>query len=91
MTSTSTPLPYGPVMTRLLPVLRRGFRGLNRLMVPAIDAGFGPRLATPAGGSILVLRTVGHRSGMPRRATRGFARIDLNCGPDWSNRRVRRP
>jgi deazaflavin-dependent oxidoreductase (nitroreductase family) len=63
-------------MTRLLPALRRGFRLFNRFTVPAIEAGFGPRLSTPVGGSMLVLGTVGHRSGLPRRAPLGYALLD---------------
>ena len=55
MSPSSTPLPYGPTMTRLLPGLRRAFRAANRFTVPAIQAGFGPRLSTPATGSMLVV------------------------------------
>lgn len=76
MVTPEPALPYGPIMTRLLPLLRRGFRIMNRVTVPAIEAGFGPRLATPATGSMLVLRTVGQRSGLPRQAPLGYALVD---------------
>lgn len=69
-------LPYGRTMTRLLPVLRRAFRVLNRMTVPAVRSGLGPLFGTPATGSMLVLRTVGHRSGLTREAPLGYALLD---------------
>jgi deazaflavin-dependent oxidoreductase (nitroreductase family) len=60
-------------MTRLLPTLRRGFLVANRTVAaPALRAGLGPLLATPAGGSILLLRTRGRRSGLTREAPLGY-------------------
>ncbi len=70
------PLPYGPVVTRLLPGLRRGFRVVNRVSGPAIKRGFGPLLGTPISGQILVLRTIGRRSGQVREAPVGYALVD---------------
>jgi deazaflavin-dependent oxidoreductase (nitroreductase family) len=65
--------PYGPRMTRWLPALHRAFGLVNRrFAVPALRAGLGPLFATPAGGSILVLRTRGRRSGLVREAPLGY-------------------
>ncbi len=69
-------LPYGPSVTRLLPGLRRGFRVVNRATGPAITAGFGPLLGTPATGQMLLLRTVGHKSGQRRQAPVGYALVE---------------
>jgi deazaflavin-dependent oxidoreductase (nitroreductase family) len=69
-------LPYGPVVTRLLPGLRKGFRLFNRLTGPAITSGFGPLLGTPATGYMMLLRTTGHRTGQVREAPVGYAVID---------------
>ncbi len=73
----SVPLPYGPTMTRLLGPLRRGFGVVNRrFAVPLLRAGLGPLLATPATGSLLVLRTTGRTSGQVRDAPLAYALID---------------
>lgn len=73
----TTDLPYGPCMTAALEPLRRGFRLLNRYAAaPMIRAGVGPLLATPATGSILVLRTVGRKSGLVREAPLGYTVIN---------------
>lgn len=73
----TTELPYGPRMTAALDPLRRGFRLLNRYVAaPAIRAGVGPLLATPATGSILVLRTVGRKSGLVREAPLGYTVVN---------------
>jgi deazaflavin-dependent oxidoreductase (nitroreductase family) len=65
--------PYGPRMTRLLPALRRGFLVANRtIAAPTLRAGLGPLLVTPVGGSILLLRTRGRRSGLVREAPLGY-------------------
>jgi deazaflavin-dependent oxidoreductase (nitroreductase family) len=64
-------------MTRLLEPMRRGFRLLNTYVaVPAIKAGAGPLLATSQAGSIMVLRTVGRKSGLVREAPLGYAVFD---------------
>lgn len=65
--------PYGPRLTSLLPVLRRAFLVLNRrFAAPALRAGLGPLFVSPAGGSILLLRTRGGRSGLVREAPLGY-------------------
>ena len=65
--------PYGPIMTRLLPALRRAFLVVNRTTAaPALRAGLGPLLVTPVTGSILLLRTRGRRSGLVREAPLGY-------------------
>jgi deazaflavin-dependent oxidoreductase (nitroreductase family) len=67
-------LPYDPWMLSLLAPLRAGFRLANRwLTIPAVDRGLGPLLGTPLTGSILVLRTTGHKTGLIRRAPLGYA------------------
>lgn len=66
-------LPYGPRMTRALGPLHAAFQWLNRwLAVPALRAGLGPLFSTPLAGSIMVLRTTGRRSGLPREAPLGY-------------------
>ena len=76
-TQTPAPLPYGPTMTRLLEPMRRGFKWFNTYVaVPAIKVGAGPLLATAQGGSIMVLRTVGRKSGLVREAPLGYAVLD---------------
>jgi len=71
------PLPYGPLLTRLLEPLRRAFLVANRgFVAPAFRAGLGPLFASPFGGSILVLRTRGRSSGLVREAPLGYALLD---------------
>jgi deazaflavin-dependent oxidoreductase (nitroreductase family) len=71
------PLPYGPLTTRLLEPLRRLFLVLNRCVTaPAIRAGLGPLLVSPFGGSMLVLRTRGRKSGLIREAPLGYTLLD---------------
>lgn len=71
------PLPYGPVLTRLLEPLRRAFLVVNRwATAPALRLGLGPLLGTPATGSILVLRTTGRKTGLVREAPLGYALMD---------------
>jgi len=75
MDTTDPPVspPYGPLMTRLLPVLRRAFLVVNRrFAAPALGAGLGPLFVTPVTGSILLLRTRGRRSGLVREAPLGY-------------------
>lgn len=67
-------LPYGPVMTRLLEPMRRGFLAVNRrVTAPLLRGGLGPLIANPATGSMLLLRTRGRRSGLVREAPLGYA------------------
>jgi deazaflavin-dependent oxidoreductase (nitroreductase family) len=66
-------LPYGPLMTRLLPGLHRSFQTVNRwAAVPLLRVGLGPVLSTPLTGSLMVLRTRGRRSGLWRNAPLGY-------------------
>lgn len=72
----STPiddLPYGPHMTQALGPLHRGFDIVNRwFALPALRAGLGPLFSTPLTGSMLILRTTGRTSGLPREAPLGY-------------------
>ena len=72
----TAPLPYGPAMTAVLDPLRRAFRVFTQsVAVPVMRLGGGPLLATPAAGSILVLRTTGRKSGLVREAPLGYALV----------------
>lgn len=74
---TERPLPYGPLMTRLLPEIQRGFRYVNRYVaVPLLEAGLGPLCNTPVTGSLMVLRTRGRTSGLWRDAPLGYLILD---------------
>ena len=67
------PLPYGPVLSRLLRPLQRGFLVLNgTFMAPVIRAGFGWLVGTPLTGHLMLLRTRGRRSGRLREAPLGY-------------------
>jgi deazaflavin-dependent oxidoreductase (nitroreductase family) len=71
------PLPYGPFLTRALPLVQRAFLGVNRYAaVPLLRAGLGPLFATPLTGSLMVLRTRGRRSGRWRDAPLGYVILD---------------
>ena len=77
MTNDYADLPYGKWMLALLGPLRAGFRVANRwLTVPVVNRGLGPLLSTPLAGSILVLRTTGHRTGLVREAALGYVVFD---------------
>ena len=66
-------LPYGPRMSRWLPVMHRGFLVVNRwLGVPIIRAGLAPAWSTPFGGYFVLLRTRGRTSGVMREAPLGY-------------------
>lgn len=70
-------LPYGPALTRRLPMLDRWFRVLNRwYVIPMIKAGLGPLHANPLTGSWMLLRTTGRRTGRPREVALGYAILD---------------
>ena len=76
-TTPDTAPPYGPRMTRMLPAMHRAFGFVNRrFATPALRAGLGPLFVTPQGGSILLLRTVGRRSGLTREAPLGYVLHD---------------
>ncbi len=64
-------------MTAALEPLRKAFLVLNRrFAVPVLHAGGGLLLATPFTGSMMVLRTTGHTSGLVREAPLGYALVD---------------
>jgi deazaflavin-dependent oxidoreductase (nitroreductase family) len=66
-------LPYGPILSRGLRPLQRAFGSVNRWAVaPALRAGLGPLFSTPLTGSMMLLRTTGRRSGLPREAPLGY-------------------
>jgi deazaflavin-dependent oxidoreductase (nitroreductase family) len=70
-------LPYGPTMTRLLEPMHGAFIAMNRwVAVPALRAGLGPLFSTPILGSLMVLRTTGRKSGLPRDIPLGYAILD---------------
>ena len=65
-------LPYGRFVSRLLRPLHGAFLRVNRMFVPALDAGLSPLFSNPATGYLMVLRTRGRRSGLPREAPLGY-------------------
>ncbi len=66
-------LPYGPRLSRALDPLHRLFDVVNRwFALPALRAGLGPLFSTPLTGSLMVLRTTGRISGLPREAPLGY-------------------
>ncbi len=70
-------LPYGPTMTRLLEPMHGAFLQVNRwFAVPALRAGLGPLFSTPVLGSLMVIRTTGRKSGLPRDVPLGYAILD---------------
>ena len=75
------PLPYGPLMTRLLRPVQRGFLILNgRFMAPALRLGLGRLIGNPFTGHILLLRTRGRKTGLLREAPLGYV---LRDGAAW--------
>ncbi len=71
------PLPYGPLMRRIIRPLQHGFLVLNRwFMVPAIRAGFAPLIGNPLTGHLMLLRTRGRRTGLRREAPLGYVILD---------------
>ncbi len=66
-------LPYGPAMTRALPVMHRAFLTANRwLALPVLHAGLGPFWSLPFTGYMCILRTKGRKSGAVREAPLGY-------------------
>jgi deazaflavin-dependent oxidoreductase (nitroreductase family) len=60
-------------MSHSLDPLHRAFRFVNRwFAVPVLSAGLGPLLSTPLAGSLMLLRTTGRRSGLPREVPLGY-------------------
>ena len=69
----AAPLPYGPLVSRLLRPLQRGFLVLNgSFMAPLIRLGFGWLVGNPVTGHVMLLRTRGRRSGLLREAPLGY-------------------
>lgn len=68
---------------------RRALRSLNRIVVPAVQAGIGSPL--PVGAGLVVLETTGRVSGQPRRvpllATRIGSQVSvgtMRSGSQWA-------
>ncbi|HEX4897373.1 MAG TPA: nitroreductase/quinone reductase family protein [Candidatus Limnocylindrales bacterium] len=71
--ATAAPLPYGPLVSRFLRPLQRGFLVLNGgFMAPLIRLGFGWLVGNPLTGHVMLLRTRGRRSGLLREAPLGY-------------------
>lgn len=71
--ASSEDLPYGPILSHGLGPLQKAFGPVNRwLVAPAVRAGLGPLFSTPLTGSMMLLRTTGRRSGLPREAPLGY-------------------
>jgi deazaflavin-dependent oxidoreductase (nitroreductase family) len=72
-----TSLPYGPLLTRLLRPVQRGFLFVNRWFVrPALRSPFGRLIGNPFTAYLLLLRTRGRRSGQVREAPLGYVILD---------------
>lgn len=69
-------LPYSPEVAAVLGPMRRAFRAFNRCVAPMIRVGAGPLLGTRQAGSMLVLRTIGRKSGLVRQAPLGYAIVE---------------
>jgi deazaflavin-dependent oxidoreductase (nitroreductase family) len=70
-------LPYHPWLTERLPAVHRFFLVLNRwFAAPALRAGLGPLLGTPATGSLMLLRTTGRASGLRREVPLSYLIMD---------------
>jgi deazaflavin-dependent oxidoreductase (nitroreductase family) len=62
------------------PRSHRAFLYLNRVMAPLLGAGLGQWMGTPVGGYLLLLETVGRRSGRIRRVPLTYLILD---GAAW--------
>ncbi|MBI2782272.1 MAG: nitroreductase family deazaflavin-dependent oxidoreductase [Chloroflexi bacterium] len=78
MTSSATaPLPYGPILRRVLRPVQRGFLVVNGWFVrPMLRSPLGRLVGNPATGHILLLRTRGRRTGLVREAPLGYVILD---------------
>jgi len=57
--------------------LRQAFRQLNRwFMIPVFRSGLGPAMVSPFAGYIMLLSTIGHKTGRLRRTPVNYALID---------------
>jgi deazaflavin-dependent oxidoreductase (nitroreductase family) len=74
-------LPYGPRMSALLEPIDRGFKLANRWFAgPVLRAGLGSWFVTPPGGSLMLLRTTGRRTGLRREVPLGYV---IHDGAIW--------
>ena len=72
-----TALPYGPLLTRILRPVQRGFLFVNRWFVrPALRSPFGRLVGNPFTAYLLLLRTRGRRTGEMREAPLGYVILD---------------
>lgn len=70
-------LPYGPLLSRFLRPMQRGFLFLNRwLMGPMLRSPFGRFVGNPFTAYLLILRTRGRRTGLVREAPLGYVLLD---------------
>jgi deazaflavin-dependent oxidoreductase (nitroreductase family) len=75
--SDAAALPYGPRMIRRLAAVRRLFRVVDHwFAAPAIRAGLGPYISTPAAGSLMLLRTTGRSTGLRRESPLAYLIAD---------------
>lgn len=66
-------LPYGQLMSRMLPTMHRAFLVLNRrLALPVLHAGLAPFWSLPITGYMAILRSRGRTSGLVREAPLGY-------------------
>lgn len=66
-------LPYGPLLSRWLRPMQRGFLFLNRwFMGPVLRSPFGRLMGNPATSYLFLLRTRGRRTGALREAPLGY-------------------
>ena len=69
-------LPYGPRLGRILEPLHRWLIPANRLVVPLLRSGLGAVISNPVTGYLLLLRTRGRRTGLPRDVPLGYVVLD---------------
>jgi deazaflavin-dependent oxidoreductase (nitroreductase family) len=66
-------LPYGPLLSRFLRPVQRGFLLFNRWVIsPTLRSPFGRLVGNPVTAYLLLLRTRGRRSGRTREAPLGY-------------------
>lgn len=70
-------LPYGPLLSRVLRPVQRGFLIVNRwLLGPLLRSPFGRLIGNPVTAYLLLLRTRGRRTGLVREAPLGYVLQD---------------
>jgi len=76
-TAAAGALPYGPILSRSLRPMQRGFLFFNQwFMGPALRSPFGRLLGNPLTSYLLLLRTRGRRTGLVREAPLGYVILD---------------